>query len=83
MTETKPETDALKEAQEIVNGGNGQAHTYFDLFRKAKKISQALIDRDTPVEMSRATDWKCLSCEERLGRTGNFCPNCGKRLLWK
>lgn len=34
-------------AQEIVAGGNGQAHSYEELFRNAKAVSEAFIEIET------------------------------------
>lgn len=45
-------------AHEIVAGGNGQAHSYEDLFKNARAVSQALIDITANVKRVRilATD---------------------------
>lgn len=81
--------EALKLAREIVNGGNGQAHTYFQLFRNAKKVSYSLIACREPVKIQlpeRSANAYC-ACGQVLDRANQyqirFCPGCGRPLMWR
>ncbi len=83
------QVDPLELAREIVAGGFGQAHTYFDLFRNARAVAEALIRREEGVEPTKIGYSQQLARYRGLCQCGvhvvsyqNYCFTCGHRLKW-
>lgn len=77
----------LELAREIVRDECSAGTVWEDI---AKRVAAALIERETPVEITIPSDiHECFRrphCEQkrpRLRRYDSFCRDCGKRITWK